>query len=371
MIKRLQIISISVLSLLFSFCSDKKEAVTDQAQYQISNQVIILTEDSNLKNRIKVTPVEEEDFTFDLVTAGLVKAIPNQYAEIASPFSGRIVKSFVKLGQRVTVNQPLFEISSPDYFAAQKEYFDAQQEYKQATLNLKRQADLLSHGVGVRQEYEEAVTQNSMAKAAFDNANAAIKIYNAQASSLVLGQPLVVRSPIEGEILENNIVLGQYINEDAEPIMKVASLGKIWIVGKIKEKDIQHLAKLNKVQVELAAYPNQPFEGTIYHINEIVDEETRSIDVLIEVDNDKRILKPGMYVSVRFIDQPEQVILVPSRAVLQGEDESFVFVEVNTNEFTRKNVVVGGVSGDRTVIISGLQKGDKVVSEGGIYLPKL
>ncbi len=370
MIRKIQIAGILGLNLLFSFCAEKKESATDQAQYQVKDQVITLTENSNLKDRIKTIEVQEEDFNFDLVTAGVVKAIPNHYAEIASPFSGRIQRTFVKLGQTVTVNQPLFEVSSPDYFAAQKDYFDSKQEYKQASLNLKRQADLLVNGVGVRQEYEEAETQNSIAKAAFDNANAAIKIYNVQPNSLVLGQPLIVRSPIAGEVLENNIVIGQYINEEAEPVIKIASLGKIWIVGKIKEKDIQHLAKLNKVQVELSAYPNEPIEGKIYHINEIVDEDTRSIDVLIEVDNQKRILKPGMYVNVRFIDQPEQVILVPSRAVLQGEDHSFVFIEVAPFEYLRKNVVVAGVSGDRTVIVSGLQNGDKVVSEGGIYLPK-
>ena len=197
MAKKVQLAGVLGLSILLSFCSDKKEQTSDVAQYQVNNQVISLTENSNLKGRIKVTEVAEEDFTFDLVTAGLVKAIPNHYAEIASPFSGRIVKSFVKLGQKVGVNQPLFEVSSPDYFEAQKDYFDSKQEYKQASLNLKRQADLLANGVGVRQEYEEAETENSIAKAAFDNATAAIKIYNVQPTSLVLGQPLIVRSPID------------------------------------------------------------------------------------------------------------------------------------------------------------------------------
>ncbi|WP_010249423.1 efflux RND transporter periplasmic adaptor subunit [Myroides injenensis] len=371
MARKIHIIGILSLSVLLSFCSDKKEQSGEAAQYQVENQVITLTENSNIKSRIKVTSVEEEDFTFDLVTAGVVKAIPNHYAEIASPFSGRIIKSFIKLGQKVKVDTPLFEVSSPDYFDAQKDYFDSKQEYKQASLNLKRQADLLENGVGVRQEYEEAETENSIAKAAFENATAAIKIYNVNPNTLVLGQPLIVRSPIDGEILENNIVLGQYINDDAEPVVKIAALNKIWIVGKVKEKDIQHLAKLNKVQVELSAYPDQPIVGTIYHINEIVDEETRSIDVLIEADNDTRVLKPGMYVNVRFIDQPEKVILVPSRAVLQGEDSSFVYVEVSPNSYQQKNIEVGGVSGDKTVVLSGLNKGDKVVYEGGIYLPKL
>ncbi|MEC4113686.1 efflux RND transporter periplasmic adaptor subunit [Myroides pelagicus] len=371
MAKKIQLASVLGLSFLLSFCADKSEQSNDTAQYVVENKVISLTENSNLKSRIKTIQVSEEDFTFDLLTAGVVKAIPNHYAEIASPFSGRIVKSHVKLGQKVSVNTPLFEVSSPDYFEAQKDYFDSKQEFKQALLNLKRQADLLENGVGVRQEFEEAETENSIAKAAFDNASAAIRIYNVEPSGLVLGQPLIVRSPISGEILENNVVIGQYINDDSEPVIKIASLNKIWIVGKVKEKDIQHLSKMDKVQVELSAYPNQPFEGKIFHINEIVDEDTRSIDVLIEVNNEQRILKPGMYVSVRFIDQPEKVILVPSRAILQGEDDSYVFVEVAENSYIRKNVKIGGVSGDKTVILSGIEKGDRVVNEGGIYLPQL
>ncbi|MDR0228986.1 MAG: efflux RND transporter periplasmic adaptor subunit [Flavobacteriaceae bacterium] len=371
MAKTLHILGVAGLSVLLSFCSEKKEQGGDSAQYQVADKVITLTEGSNLKSRIKTSKVAEEEFNFDLVTAGLVKAIPNHYAEINSPFSGRIVKSFVKLGQKVAVNTPLFEISSPDYFAAQREYFDSKQEFKQAGLNLRRQDDLLKNGVGVRQEFEEAQTQYTMAKAAYENAVAAIKIYSTNPANMVLGQALIVRSPIDGEVLENNIVLGQYITEESEPVIKVAALNKIWIVGKVKEKDIQHLTKLNKVQIELAAYPNEPLEGRIYHVNEIVDEETRSIDVLIEVDNNDRKLKPGMYVNVRFIDKPEQVMLVSSKAVMQGEDESFVFVKVGENQYTRKNITIGGVSKDKTVVLSGLSAGDEIVSEGGIYLPQL
>ena len=281
------------------------------------------------------------------------------------------MKSFIKLGQSVTVGAPLFEVYSPDYFDAQKDYFDARQEYKQASLNLKRQEDLLANGVGIRQEYEEAETENMIAKVGFDNATAAIKIYGVDPSSLVLGQPLIIRSPVKGEVLENNIVMGQYITDDADPVVKIASLEKIWVIGKVKEKDIKHLMHLNKVQIELAAFPDKVIEGTIYHVNEIVDEETRSIDVLIEVDNKEKMFKPGMYVNVRFIDQPVEVILVPSKSVLQGEDSAFVFVEEGTNAYRRKDVKIGGVKDDYTVILEGLSVGDRIVSEGGIYLPQL
>lgn len=365
MTKRLLLVG---LCSMFTFCKDNNKTSEEVAQYEVSNQVISLTEGSVLKQKIKTTKVSQEDFSFDLMTAGIVQSIPNNYAEIASPFAGRILKSFVKLGQKVAVNAPIFEISSPDYFEAQKDYFDAKQEFRQAEINLSRQKDLLANGVGVQQEVEEAETGFSTAKAAYQNASAALKIFSINPDNIVLGQPLVVRSPIAGEVIENNIVIGQYITEDAEPVTKIAALEKVWIVGKVKEKDIKHLGKLDKVQIELSAYPNEPIEGTIHHINEIVDAETRSIEVLIDVENSDRKLKPGMYVNVRFIDKPEQVILVPTRAVLQDEDNAFVYIKVGNDQYKKKEVTTGGVSGDRAVITSGLTETDEVVSEGGIYL---
>lgn len=349
-------------------CKEKNTTSETTPQYEISDQGIRLTENSILKQRIQTASVRLEEYSFDLVTAGIVRSIPNHYAEIASPFAGRVLKSFVKLGEKVNVSAPVFEISAPDYFEAQKAYFDAKQEYKQTEINLRRQRDLLNNGVGVQQEVEEAETEFETAKAAYQNAAAALRIFNVNPDQITLGQPLIVRSPIQGEVIENNIVIGQYITEDAEPIAKIASLETVWIVGKVKEKDIQHLTKLNKVQVELSAYPNQPMEGRIHHINEIVDEETRSIEVLIEVENTERKLKPGMYVNVRFIDTPESVIFVPAKAILQDEDDAFVFVKTGEDQYAKRKVKTGGLSGENAVVLEGLQASDEVVSEGGIYL---
>ncbi|MHC5353159.1 efflux RND transporter periplasmic adaptor subunit [Myroides sp. LJL115] len=364
-------VMVGFLGFFLTFCSKKQEQVQDSVAFTIENQIINIPEDSNLRSRLKMDTVIQKDFSFNLVTAGLVKAIPNKYAEVASPFSGRILKSSIKLGQKVEAGTVLFEVSSPEFYQTQKEYLDSQQEYNQAVLDFDRQKDLLDNGVGILQEFEQAQTQKSIARVAFDNAIAAMKIYDVDVKNLRLGQPLKVSSPIQGEVIEDNIVIGQYIQQDSEPVVKVASLNKIWIVGKIKEKDLLHLTRLNKVQVELAAMPDTPLIGEIYHISEIVDEQTRSIDVLIEVDNTQRILKPGMYVSVRFIDKPQKVLLVPTSAIMQGEKDSFVFVEIAPFEFVRKNVIIGGVDQDNTVITSGLLPEDVVVSQGGIYLPKL
>jgi cobalt-zinc-cadmium efflux system membrane fusion protein len=364
------LIKVLVLSTFLSACKNNSSE-QDEANYTIDGKIISLKENANIKSRIKVEKVVAEDFRLELVTAGIVRSIPNNYAEIAPPFAGRILKSFVRLGQKVEPGYPIFEISSPDYFNAQKEYFDAKQEFKQAELNLKRQQDLLKNGVGVQRELEEAETDFATKKSALKNAAAALRIFNINPENTVLGQPLIVTSPIKGEIVDNNIVIGQYLKEDAAPIAIVAELSKVWIVGQVKEKDIRFIHELDEVQVNIAAFPDRIIKGKVYHVNEIVDEETRSVQVLIECDNKERDLKPGMYVTVRFIDTPEPAILINSKAVLQMNDHQFVYVQVGKDQYEKRKIETEGTSNGKVVVKSGLKSGDMVVCEGGIYLLEL
>lgn len=351
--------------LLHSCGNSKEEDHGHTAGYTIKGDTVVLTENSNIKSKLNFSTVAEQDFVMELTTAGIVRAIPTAYAEIAPPFAGRVLKSYVRLGQKVNAGSPVFEISSPDYFNSQKEYFDAKQEFRQAELNLKRQQDLLKNGVGVQRELEEAETEFTTKKSAFSNASAALKIFNIDPENTVLGQALIVVSPIRGDILTNNIVIGQYLREDAEPLAIVAELSKVWIVGQVKEKDIRFISGLDEVEVMVAAFPDRTIKGKIYHVNEIVNEETRSVEVLVECENPNHDLKPGMYVTVLFKDTPEIAILVPSKSVFQKEEKQFVFVKIDDNRFEKRQIETAGTSNGNVIVTSGLKTGDVIVSEGG------
>lgn len=363
------ILKISVGLFLLIACSGKKGDGQEEIDiYQLKGDTIIIKENTTVLSSLSYYDVYEEDYSFELTTAGTVRAIPTQYAVIAPPFAGRILTSSVRLGQKVQPGSALFSISSPDYYAAQKEYSDAKQEYIQAERNLKRQNDLIAHGVGVQREMEEAETDFSTKKTALSNAKAALKIFSANADNISLGQPLVVTSPIKGEVVSSNIVLGQYLKEDAEPLLVIAELSKVWIVGQVKEKDIRFINELEKVEVKIAALPEKKIEGKIYHINEIVDEATRSIEVLIECDNIDHTLKPGMYVTARFNDTPSKAVFVPAKSVLQFNDKSYVIVKIGDNKFIKKYVTTGVTDNGRVQILEGIDRGDKVINEGAFYL---
>jgi len=71
---------------------------------------------------------------------------------------------------------------------------------------------------------------------------------------------------------------------------------------------------------------------------------------------------------VKFIDTPEKTILIPSKAVLQFNDKSFVFVQAKEGQYLRRFVETGVTVNDRIQVISGLSPGDIIISEGAFYL---
>ncbi|MNQ26063.1 Cation efflux system protein CusB precursor [compost metagenome] len=348
-------------------CNDKKTTI-EKDNYSVQNDTILVPETSTIAPKLKLETVKSELYQSELITAGTVKAIPNFYAEIAPPFSGRVTKVYLKLGMKTQAGTPLFEMVSPDFIDAQKNFFQAKSAYQIAKLSLKRQQDLKSNGVGSQKDLEEAQTNFQVNEKEYQNAVASLKIFGVNVNKLVFGQPLIVTSPIAGEIITNEVVMGQYIKADDAPKAKVADLKKVWVSGQIKEKDIRFIHELDGAEIQVDSYPDKKITGKIYHVDEMVDEATRSVQVLIDCLNNDHALKPGMYVTVKFIDTPENTLFVPTKAVLQFNDKSFVFVQSAKGKYIRRTVETGISKKGKIAILSGLKSNETIISEGAFYL---
>lgn len=355
-------------AVVFMSCHSQKQDDGNAVAITLKGDTIQVGAASPILSRLKTEKIQPELYSIEFSTSGVVKAIPSNYAEIASPFAGRITKSFVRLGQKVVPGSPVFEISSPSFFETGKVYYQAKQEMELARKSLKREQDLVRNRVGVQKELEEAEVNYELKKKDFENAEAALKVFQINPDELVLGQPLVVRSPIAGEVVTDRMVIGQYIKEDAEPVAVIANLNKVWVVAHVKEKDLNLIKALNTVEIRLVALPDQPFTGNIYHISEMLDEETRSVEVLIECDNTSRQMKPAMYGTVKLSDKAAEVIRIPTSAILQEEEDCYVLVSLGNNEYRKQRVSVGTTADNKTVILSGLVPGDEIVTTGAFYL---
>lgn len=324
---------------------------------------------NKLIEKLKITEARILPYSKEIVTAGTVKAIPTQFAYVAPPFSGRVVKSCIKLGQQVQKGTPLFEISSPDFTAAQKDYFQARSSRELAQKDYRRKEDMMHNGVSSQKELEEAENILLVAEKEYENAVAALNVYQVDdPENMILGQPHIVRAPISGNVIENNIVTGQYLKDDTEPIAVVADLSKLWITAQVKEKDIRFINEGNELDIEVSALPGTRIKGTVYHVEEAVDEETRSIRVLSICDNKEGMLKLGMYTTVHFFSQPADMIHISEKALLQGEKDSYVYVQTSSDTYVRTPVEVEISQSGLAVIRNGLAMGDKIISEGGYYL---
>lgn len=356
-----------LVATVVSSCKNKQEG---KASHDITVQgnTITVAEKSPILGKLKTAQVNIQTYQPNFTTSGVVKAIPTNYAEIASPFAGRITKSLVRLGQKVAAGSPIFEISSPAFFETTKAYYQAKQEMSLALKSLKREKDLLQNKVGVEKEKEEAELNYELKKKDFENAKAALQVYRINPNQVVLGRPLVVRSPIAGEIVKSNIVLGQYMKEDAEPVAIVANLDKVWVVAHVKEKDVNLIRNLSEVEINLVAMPEKMIKGKIYHISDIMDEETRSVEVLLECNNSNRLMKAGMYGTVRLTDKPSSAIVIPSSALLQEENSCYVLVAIGKNRYVKREVLVSTTMENKVVILSGLRTGEQIVTEGAFYL---
>lgn len=353
-------------AIILSCHSSSDHAIATYEQQ--TSDSIISPGNPDLIKRIRTMLVTPELYQKKIITSAVVKAIPNNYAEIASPFSGRITRSFVSLGQYVEKDSPVFEISSPAFFEAGKNYYKANQEMQLTEKNLKRQQDLFNNGVGTQKDLEEAEVNYELAKRDFENSIASLKVYHVRPDELVLGQPLIVRSPIKGEIVKNNIVIGQYLKEDAEPVAIVAELNNVWVIGHLKEKDINSVHIRDEVEIRLTGMPDLPIKGSVFHIGEMLDEATRSVQIYVLCKNDDRIMKPGMFVTTQYYENKEDAILIPSTALYQLEESSFIFLHTGNNKFLRRNVEVDGTEDKRVIIKKGLKPNEEIVIEGGSLL---
>jgi membrane fusion protein, heavy metal efflux system len=358
---------VAIVMITIVSCNDKQPE-KERADYSVSHDTVIVNTGSTIPGKLQKLIISPKSYVYELTTSGTVQAIPNNFALIAAPFAGRITRSYVRLGQYVKAFDPVFEISSPEYFETGKVYYQSKEEMDLAYKNMSRQKDLLNKGVGVQKDFEESQVNFELKKKDFENSIASLRVFQVDTAELVLGQPLIVRSPINGSVVENNIVIGQYIKEDSEPVATVAELSKIWVAGQVKEKDIRYISEHSEVEIRPIAFPDKVIKGKIYHIKSIIDEETRSVQVLVECDNKDRIMKPGMFVSAIFRHSIDSALVIPSKAIFQHDDASFVFLHLGGSRYLKRRIEILTGDKDSVIVKTGLSSGDEIISYGGFYL---
>jgi cobalt-zinc-cadmium efflux system membrane fusion protein len=385
----------SVLVLMVSCEREQKAAYTPAPAPQAPPGVVIIPPDSPKLAQIRVEPLRLADLPAGEVTApGKVEANPNQVSRVPLPVPGRITRVLAKLGDSVAAGQPILMIESPEANDASANYSQseflitqakaaltqanvatakAKADYDRATALFEREAVAQKETLNTKSAYEQSQAAAEQAAAAVEQAKAArtLALKRLQLLGLEPGEAkpqIVVRSPLAGKVLELSVVAGEYRNDTTAPVMTIADLRTVWVTSDVPENSLRLVKPGETVDILFDAYPGEEFRGRVARVADMLDPKTRTLKVMIELDNARGRLKPEMFGRIRHVEAVRRVPALPVGAIIQDGGKNIVYVEQSKGRFEAREVITGHRSGDLVTIVSGAQPGERVVVDGVMLL---
>jgi cobalt-zinc-cadmium efflux system membrane fusion protein len=327
--------------------------------------------------RIHVITLAPTIFRPTVSTTGSVAFNGDRSTQVLSPVSGPVLQILVPLGARVGQGTGLATVSSPDFAAAVAGFRKSESAYRQFARVAALDEELFKTDAIAHRDVEQAQTDAAAAAADRDAAlqqMRALGVDNATIAAIQAGKPVgpiqaIIRSPIAGTVVEKLINPGQLLQGGTTPAFTVADVASMWVSANVFDTDLPFVRKGEHATVVTDA-GNYPLPGIVDYVAELVDPSTKATAVRILVPNPSGILKRDMFVRVQIqADAQQSGFLVPTSAVLRDDENlPFVFVSLPTGGFNRRQITLGPRVDDLYQVTSGLTAGEKVVSEGALFL---
>jgi cobalt-zinc-cadmium efflux system membrane fusion protein len=291
-------------------------------------------------------------------------------ARIIPPLMGQVQDLRLKVGDSVRKGDTLFSIYSREAATALSEHMDSHKDLDLAEKTFAMTQDLYEHQASSRIALDQARNDLDKAKLRVNRTEESLRVLgiaNDSASSTIAKIP--VRSPLNGTVIERKVTEGQFVQPDVNPLLTIASLDDVWVLGDVFERDL-HLIRIGqRASVVTDAYPDEMFNASVSWISDVVDDTTRTVKVRFLVANAGRRLKPEMFASANiFLQESQKGLTVPAEAVLSEGGHNYVYVCVGEGSFVRRPVEVTQDDGTKSRVINGLKTGDKVVVKGAILI---
>ena len=214
----------------------------------------------------------------------------------------------------------------------------------------------------LREQYEAALAQARQNYAAVQTARAAVMAAQTQiAQARKAIADAVVVAPISGYVSDRPAALGEYVT----PSSKVATIVRtnpLRVQIDIPEQAVSTIQVGQSVSVNVSAYPDRSFSGTVHHVSPSVAPNSRTMTVEAQVENPGGLLKPGQFVTVRILQpQSDPAVLVPARAVRTESGTSRVFV-IKDGRAEQRLVQLGQPEGDLVEIRTGVAADEQVAT---------
>ena len=339
--------------------------------------VVPLSQDAAVRAGIVMAPVTSGTSGTEIRLPGVVE--PNAYRQVVvTPLvAGRVTKVRPALGDRVRRGQTLAEIYSPALAEAQARYISARAMLDAHDRELQRTQKLVEIGAASRQELEKIHAEHAAQTAAVQSARSQLELLGVSAATLENMTPgrnvsatTTVPAPIDGVVTERGANVGLNV-DTATKLFTVVDLSTVWIVADLYEKDFSLVRVGSEAAITTLAHPGLTLRGGVSYIDPQVSGDTRTAKVRIEVPNTSAELRLRMYADVVVAGvSGRSAPRVPRTAVQNVGDRTVVYLAnaKETGKFVEREVRLGEISGEQIEVVSGVQPGDVVVTEGSFFV---
>src|SRR6266550_1801941 len=329
------------------------------------------------RSHIQLYTVVPVGYRQKIEAPGTVDFDNDQATSVVSPFTGPVTRILVALGQHVAKGQPLALVQSADYATAIGAYRKAVVTAANARRLASADRDLAAHNGISEREAAQAQTDAAAAEADRQAALQALismgvdrsTIGRATAGSPTAGLAGVIRAPVSGVIVDKTVTPGQLLQAGSSPAFTVANLSQVWVLAQIAPSNLSAIGFHDAATID-PRNGTGPFHGVIENIGASVDPNTRAVVARIIAPNPGDLLKKQMYVDVAIESgRVSTGLLVPVSAVLRDDQNlPFVYIALPDGSFARRHVALGYRDSQNYDVTGGLTTGDRVVSNGALFL---
>jgi membrane fusion protein (multidrug efflux system) len=301
---------------------------------------------------VKVEPVLRADISQYILKNTALEA--ERWVEVRSRTTGQVVAILKEEGDPIRVGNVIARLDSD---AARINVLQRDVAFREANQRHERESALFERNLGSKENYENSKTQLEASKAQLEQAQLSLSY-------------TTITSPIAGVMTLRNIEVGNMVTNN-QVVGAVAKFDPLVARIQVTEKDFGKIDVGQTARISVEAFPDRDFAGMVKMISPVVDPESGTVKVTVEVPRPKDgLLRPGMFASVFIITETrKRTLVIPKKAlVLEGAgNQVFVYeidAESGQGKAQRKTVQIGFTDSDRLEVVSGLSEGDQVITVG-------
>ncbi|MCP1677029.1 membrane fusion protein (multidrug efflux system) [Natronocella acetinitrilica] len=296
---------------------------------------------------VPVEVVAARTSTVERTVTAVGTTLARESIDVVAEVPGRIRSINFEEGQRVSSGDILFEL---DRRREEADLRELQAQVRDAERRLRRSRALFE--------------DNSVPEAQVDEDGAALETLQARLSAAETRlDERYIRAPFDGVTGLREVSTGAFVSAGT-PLTTLDDIGRLRLEFSVPERFLGLLRSGLAVSAESVGFEGRDFSGEVRRVGARVDPVSRSVRVQSELQNDDRLLRPGMFMTVRMVlDRNDDAVLVPEEALLPEGERVFLF-RINDEKAERVQVRTGVRRDGLVEITDGISAGDLVVIAG-------